>query len=254
MTPPVNPSRGTADPPAGDTRSASGWSAVTERRTARRPLGRLFWVAVAVLPLALTGVVGWTQAPSLEELLAADVRTALRAENLAAVKVSLDGRQVTARVPTGRDPEAAVAVVGSVPGVMAVRTVNVYASAREARACADIDDKLDRATHQQRIPFLGSSTQLTGAGQAMVRQAARLLRSCRAVDAIVGGHVDSSALDPGKASLARARVLVKALVREGVRAGRLAPRGYGDQFEVHDGTTPEARARNDRGSITVEGR
>jgi outer membrane protein OmpA-like peptidoglycan-associated protein len=251
MTSPVDPFPGATDGPA---RSASGWSMVNERRQARRSLGRRFWVAVVVLPLALSGFVGWSQSAALEAALAADVRAALRAEHLTGVKVAVEGRQVSAQVPTGRRPEAVVAALQSVPGVMTVRTESVYASAREARACRGIEQKLNRVTHRQRIPFVGTSTQLTAEGQAMVREAARLLTSCKAVDAIVGGHVDSSSANPGTASLARARVLIKALVREGVRAGRLEPRGYGDQFEVLDDVTADARAKNQRGSIVVEGR
>jgi outer membrane protein OmpA-like peptidoglycan-associated protein len=253
MTSPVDPSSGTPDGAADGAADGERWTAVTVRRRARRPLGRLFWVGVLVVPLAMAGLVGWSQASALEGELASEVGRALRSEGLKGVEVVVDGRRVTAAVPTGRDPQRVVEVASAVAGVMAVETHSVYASRREARACANISGKLDRVTRQQRIGFTGTSTRLTAAGHAMVREAARLLTACRAVDAIVGGHVDSSTRDPGSVSLQRARVLVRALVAAGVARDRLEPRGYGDQFELRDETTPAARAQNQRGSITVEG-
>jgi outer membrane protein OmpA-like peptidoglycan-associated protein len=231
----------------------SPYSVVVDRHRVRRPVGRLYWVAVLLVPVLLTAYVGWSRAAVLESDLTDEVRAALDARTLTDVEVTVDGRQVTALVPTGRDPQTTAALVAAVPGVLSVTIREVYASEAERRACTGIQGKLDTVTRGQRIAFAGGSTSLTRTGRTMVARSAKLLVTCRAVDAVIGGHADSSARDAGALSLRRARTIIAALVRAGVAQERLEPRGYGDQFEVEDGTTAAARSRNERGSITVKG-
>jgi outer membrane protein OmpA-like peptidoglycan-associated protein len=232
--------------------AAGVWT--VERQRVRRPLGGLFWLAAVMLPLALTAGVALTRTPVLERTLHDRAVRALDQAGLGRVRVVVDGRQLLAKVPTGTRGKKVAATLTRVPGVQAVRTVPVYASKAEARACAHLQVKLDRATGHEAIPFEGGSTRLSGTGVRMVQAAARLLRACRPATVIVGGHTDPSTPNGSTISLFRARVLVKALRARGVAGRRLTARGYGDQFPLTQSATPAARARNERGSLQVEAR
>jgi outer membrane protein OmpA-like peptidoglycan-associated protein len=218
----------------------------------RRPLGALFWIAMFVLPLALSAVVGYTHGPSIEDSLQADGEVALSKAGVHGVKLVMHGRSVTAEVPTGRDPNEVEQVLGAVPGIMSVETTNVYASAREARACQDIQRKIERATHQERIPFSGDTTRLTASGSRIVHAVGKLLTACGAVNVTIGGHTDSSTVKGADISLARARVIMDALRKAGVKETRMEVRGYGDQFPVAPEDTKAGRVKNQRGSIVVQ--
>lgn len=238
--------------PVGDPESATT-SVVVERRLVRRHRGRRFWSAAVLLPAALTAALVLTGVDGIEEALRDDARAALRAEGIKGVGLVVDGRQVTAKVPTGRDPAAVAKVLAGVGGVSGVSTESVYASKAEARACQDIQDKLDRATGGQKIPFVGESATLSSSGVKMLGKVAVLLKACRAPDVVIGGHSDPSTPKGSTLSLERARVMIRVLKGAGVAGDRLTARGYGDQFPVTDGPTPAEQARNERGSVMVEG-
>jgi outer membrane protein OmpA-like peptidoglycan-associated protein len=227
-------------------------SLVTETHRVRRPLGRLYWLALVLVPVVLTVLVGASRGPGIEDTLESEVDQALAAAGIKRVEVVVDGRQVTAEVPVGRDPEKVEEVVAQVSGVLSVEATEVFASAKEAKACAGLQAKVDRATNKQRIPFSGASTRLTAEGERMVRAVGRLLTACRAGDVTVGGHADTAG-DDGALALERARVIIRELKRVGVAADRMQARGYGDQFPVAEGDSAAAKARNQRGSIAVEG-
>jgi len=218
----------------------------------RRPLGAIFWLAMLILPLALTAVVGVTHGPSIQDTLQADGQAALAKAGVHGVKLVLNGRSVTAEVPTGRDPNEVEHVLAGVPGIMSVETKSVYASAREARACQNIQNKIDRATHNERIPFSGDTTHLTATGSHMVRKVGKLLTACGAVNITVGGHTDSSTVKGSDISLERARVIMNDLKKAGVKVTRMEIRGYGDQFPVAPEDTKAGRVKNQRGSIVVQ--
>lgn len=221
---------------------------IVEKRRVRRPLAAAFWVAVLVVPLALTVLVGVLRGPTIQDTLQADVRAALRDAGVSGVRVHADGRQVVAEVPTGVKVEKVRAVIDAVPGVLSVDATSVYASAKEARACDGLQDKLDRATKGQRILFSPGSARLTSSGIAMVGAAGKLLDACGSASVIVGGHADENTTNGSTLSLERAKILAGALQRAGVAPKRMELRGYGDQFPVSD----KARAENERGSIVVK--
>ena len=54
-------------------------------------------------------------------------------------------------------------------------------------------------------------------------------------------------------TLRRARTMIKVMRKAGAPDERLEPRGYGAQYPLSRDDTPAARARNERGSIAVEG-
>jgi len=220
---------------------------VVEKHRVRRPLATPFWVAALAVPVALTALVATQSGPDLEATLVAEARTALQDAGISGVRLQADGRQLVAEVPTGRNAETVRDVVEGVPGVLAVETESVYASAKEARACTDLQDQLDGVTKRQQLLFAPGTAQLTSPAAAMVREAGELLTACRTATVVVGGHADGDTPNGANLSLKRAKVLAAALKREGVPGKRMQLRGYGDQFEVS-----EKRAQNERGSVVVQ--
>lgn len=226
---------------------------VTRRRRVRRPLGGAFWLTALLLAAALAAGATYTQLDGAETALAADVDRRLAAKGLGKVQVTLEGRTVTAAVPAGEDEDKVERVVAGVSGVAEVETTQAFASAKQRRTCETLGRELDRATNGQRIPFAGSSAQLTSEGQALVLAAARVLQECPVGDVVVGGHSDDDTPDFSTLSLKRAQVMVDLLERNGVDGGRLEARGYGDQFPVDEADTAAAVQRNQRGEISAEG-
>jgi hypothetical protein len=225
---------------------------VSERHRVRRPLPRLFWVIVVVVPLALTALVGVTQGPALEATLVSQARSALVEKGIKGIRLTADGRRLTAGVPTGRDAEKVSRVLSGVGGISAVRTTDVFAGAAEARACKDLQTKLDRATRGQRIAFDGSSTRLTTAGRQRVTEVGALLKACRPATVVVGGHTDGSTFNGPEISLRRARLVIDLLARAGVQRQRLEPRGYADQFPLAERDSAASRAQNQRASVAAD--
>ena len=240
-------SDGTTEPDSEPSRTL-----VTEKHTVRRPVGNLYILAFLVVPVLLTALIGFTQRGGVEETLAQSAEEALAAESVKGVGVVLDGRVLTAQVPSGQRPDVVKEALTGLDGVAELRVQQVYASAAEEKACTDLQKKIDRATDKQRIPFAGTSTRLTPAGQQMMREVGGLLDACGLAVVTVGGHTDPRTSNGSTISLERARVMVQILRRAGVETDRLKPRGYGDQFPIADGDSPAAQAANQRGSITVE--
>lgn len=226
---------------------------ITVHRRIRRPLGAAFWAALVAVPLGLAGLAGTVAGPAIEHDLSAAARTALDAQGFDTVKVQVDGVQVTAEVPTGEDRATVAAVLDGLDGAAMVRTRSVFSSKEEAQACADLPKALQKATHRQRIPFVGETAKLTGAGAAMVRHAAGLLKDCPAAVVLVGGHTDTHTVHGSTLSLKRSRVMIRLLEKAGVPSGQLEPRGYGDQYPIARGNGAKARAANQRGSIVMRG-
>ena len=241
------------DTPTTSTDESSSGTVVLETRTVRRPLGRVFWVCAALVPVMLTVGIGVSRGPTLEQLLKKDVQSALVAADIDGVGLRLDGRIVTAEVPTGVDVDAVKKVVADVKGVSAVSAELVYASYAEARNCANLQVKLDKATHDQRIPFSGSSEKVSSQGARMLRDVAKILDACKTAVVYVGGHTDPGTRYGSTISLERAKQMSKILKSYGIDADRLEARGYGDQFPIDEARSDAARARNERGSITMEG-
>lgn len=238
---------GTSEPDTGPPRTL-----VTERRAVRRPLGNLYVLAFLVVPVLLTALVGFAGSGGVEDALESAGQEALAEKKITGVRLVLDGRAMTARVPSDQRPEPVEETLAGLDGVAEVRVERVYGSEAEAQTCADLQQKLDRATNKQRIPFVGTSTRLTPTGQQMVREVGRLLDACALAMVTVGGHTDPRTSNGSTISLQRARVMVKILRQAGVEADRMRARGYGDQFPLKEGDSPAAQAANQRGSIMVE--
>lgn len=227
---------------------------VADKKLARRsPGGRLGLVAL-IVPALLAAGGGILSGASAERALEGDAVAALRSEGLRGVQVRADGPFVTALVPTKVDPLRVGDVVEGVPGVSAVSTEEVFGSKKEARACANLGAKLDRATGKQRIPFAGRTPTLTSTGRQMVEAAAELVAACGSARVYVGAHTDPSTPQGSTLTIKRARAMIALMRRAGAPQERLVPRGYGAQYPVDDADTAAAKQRNERGSVTmVEG-
>jgi outer membrane protein OmpA-like peptidoglycan-associated protein len=238
---------GAQQPDSGPTRTL-----VTGRQTVRRPLGSLYLSAFLVVPLLLTALIGVTQRGGVEDVLELSGRDALADKRVKGVDLVVEGRTMTAEVPSGRRVGPVRKALADIDGVAELRVEQVYASKAEARACADLQRKVDRATDRQRIGFVGETARLTATGQQMVQEVARLLDACGLAVVTVGGHTDARTSDAPTVSLQRARAIIGILRRAGIEADRMRPRGYADQFPLADGDSPAAQATNQRGSIRVE--
>lgn len=226
---------------------------VTRHHRVRRTLGAGFFLSSLLVIGGLVVVTAGTEQASVERTLVASVDKRLKARGLGKVEVAAEGRSIVARVPAGTDEGRVLRAVAGVEGVVEVRARPAFDSADDRRTCGSLDRALNRATNGQRIPFAGTSTQLTTQGQELVVAAAGVLKQCPEGDIVVGGHTDDDTSDAGALTLQRARVMTALLEQAGVDPGRLEPRGYGDQFPLREANTPAARQANERGSIQVRG-
>jgi outer membrane protein OmpA-like peptidoglycan-associated protein len=93
--------------------------------------------------------------------------------------------------------------------------------------------------------FATDSAELTPEGKATLD---RLAPCWRAGHYEVEGHTDNTGTDAGNQDLSerRARAIVEQLVKDGIEASALIPKGYGSTRPVADNATPEGRAKNRR--------
>jgi len=235
-------------PPPGPPRSL-----VVEQHRVRRPLGRLFWLASFLVLAALVLGTTYVSRSGVEESLGKAASAHLKQAGIKGIGLDVEGLNVRADVPFGRNAELVEDELAKVPGMGFVTTTQVYRNKAEEKACTNLQRDLDRATAKQRIPFVGTSARLTPAGTAMLRRAAEVIKACPGPSIIVGGHSDSHTDGFSTLSLVRARVMVRVLKQAGIDSDRLVPRGYGDEFPVADGDSALAQQRNQRGSLAVQG-
>jgi len=231
--------------------SASSTLDSPRRRWYRGGAGERWWFAAVLIPGALTAAVVATQGSSIESDIQTRVESSLVSAGMTGVSVGMEGRNVHLTVPTGQNEQKAVEVAGTVEGVGAVDAERVAANAAEARACEDLQAKIDKVTETRGVLFSGGSTTFTSAASGQVSAIAKLLVKCPSATVKVSGHADASVLDKSGVSLRRAENVRNAFMREGVKASRIEVQGYGDTFPIARDDTPEARAANNRVVISV---
>lgn len=221
------------------------------KRWYRGSAGERWWFAAVLIPGALTAAVVATQGSSIESDLQTRVESSLEAAGFTGVQVEMSGRSAHLTVPTGQDGQTAVDVASAVEGIGPVDAERVAASAAEARACEELQAKIDKVTQTRGVLFAGGSTSISGAAASQVSAIGKLLVKCPPATVTVDGHADASVLDKSAVSLRRAEAVRNALVRAGVKTSRIETNGYGDTFPIARDDTPEARAANNRVVIKV---
>jgi len=95
---------------------------------------------------------------------------------------------------------------------------------------------------------------LTPAGKAKVTEAAKVLKDHPTIHVEVAGYTDSIGSDAYNMGLSqrRARTVADELVRNGISASRLTPKGHGESNPVASNSTDEGRARNRRVELVVD--
>jgi outer membrane protein OmpA-like peptidoglycan-associated protein len=213
--------------------------------------GERWWFALLLMPALLTALWVYTRGDAIEAQLQGDVQASLEAEGLTGTSVEMNGRSALVRVPTGVSQAVVEEAAASVDGVADVRVEHVVRNAAEARACDDLQTKIENAYRNGGIRFAGSTTVVSGSAAVAVEAVANLLVRCPAASVTVEGHTDGSVLNAAIVSLRRAEAVRDVLVREGVQAYRIRPNGYGDSFPLTDADTAAGRAANNRVTITL---
>lgn len=231
--------------------SASSTLDSPRKRWYRGPAGERWWFAAVLIPGALTAAVVATQGSSIQTDLQTRVESSLEAAGMVGVQVEMSGRSVHLTVPTGQNTQRAVDTASSVEGVGAVDAERVAANAAEARACEDLQAKIDKVTETRGVLFPGGSASLSGSAASQVSSIAKLVVKCPSATVTVDGHADASVLDKSSVSLRRAEAVASALARGGVKSTRIETNGYADTFPISRDDTAEARAANNRVVITV---
>ena len=179
-------SDGTTEPDSEPSRTL-----VTERRTVRRPVGNLYILAFLVVPVLLTALIGFTQQGAVEETLAQSAETrAVRARRSRGCGSCSTAASLTAQVPSGQRPDPSRRPSPASTGWLSCGSSRCTPRRPRKKACTDLQKKIDKATDKQRIPFAGTSSRLTSAGQQMMREVGDLLDACGLAVVTVGGHTD----------------------------------------------------------------
>ncbi len=143
----------------------------------------------------------------------------------------------------------------ALPGGM---ELNVPENGIESKLIAFIGDKakaVDKTTwfNFDRINFATGSSDLTAESAEQVKNISDILAAFPKVKLKLGGYTDNTGKADAnlKLSASRASTVMKALVANGVDAGRLAAEGYGDAFPEASNDTEEGRAQNRRIAVRV---
>ena len=221
------------------------------RRLYRRSSpGERWWFALLLLPALLTAAVVYARGGAIESQLQGDVEGSLESAGLTGVTVEMNGRNAVVHVPTGMSQAVVADAAQKVDGVADVEVEHLR-NGSEARACADLQTKIEGASRTGGIQFAGSSTAVSGSSAATVVAVAKLLMRCPSAAVTVDGHTDGSVLNGAIVSLRRAEAVRDALVQDGVQAYRISTKGYGDTFPLTAANTPAGRAANNRVTITL---
>ncbi len=98
------------------------------------------------------------------------------------------------------------------------------------------------------INFETGSATIQPDSMSQLEEVAQLLKADAALKLEVGGHTDNvgTAESNQKLSDARAKSVVAAIVKHGIAAERVTPKGYGQSTPIADNRTEEGRAKNRR--------
>jgi outer membrane protein OmpA-like peptidoglycan-associated protein len=102
------------------------------------------------------------------------------------------------------------------------------------------------------INFETASAAIQADSMAQLEQVAQMLKAAPELKLEVGGHTDNVGTPEAnlKLSDARAKSVAAALIKQGIAAGRLTTKGYGQTAPVADNRTEDGRAKNRRVELT----
>ncbi|MBX7491133.1 OmpA family protein [Helicobacter turcicus] len=102
--------------------------------------------------------------------------------------------------------------------------------------------------HTFSVQFPFDSSAIAPQYNAEIRDFAQSMKDNPNQTAVISGHTDSTGNDAynQKLSERRAKAVKDAIIEEGVQAGRLEARGYGESKPIADNTTKEGRKENRR--------
>ncbi|ALD21752.1 OmpA family protein [Hymenobacter sp. DG25A] len=168
--------------------------------------------------------------------------------------------------PTGRYDEATGNYIYDTGSTSEIRladgtVLNVGANSTEARLYNFLndanmtvsDDKTQGWFSLDRVYFNTGKSTLTAESQAQLKNMAAILKAFPNAAIKFGGYTDNI----GKAdmnltlSADRANAARKALMNNGIDAGRVAAEGYGQEHPIASNDTPEGRAQNRRVDVRV---
>jgi len=98
------------------------------------------------------------------------------------------------------------------------------------------------------VRFVDGTATLEVTSEATLAEVVKLMKDRTDWRFEVQGHTDNRGAKAASLSLSdeRAKAVVAWLIRHGIDASRLAPKGYGDTAPLADNTTEDGRAKNRR--------
>lgn len=98
------------------------------------------------------------------------------------------------------------------------------------------------------INFDSGKSTIKSESMPIVEQIIEMMKQAKDIKLSVEGHTDSDGSNESnqKLSEARAKVVVEAIVKDGIDAARLSSAGYGEEKPIADNSTEEGKAKNRR--------
>jgi OOP family OmpA-OmpF porin len=159
---------------------------------------------------------------------------------------SEEGRASNRRIAlTLLDPEAVAAADAAAAAHGPQAAIDAASAPSGGASCAEA---VAAILAERSIEFAAGSADIEPGSRPLVAAIAEALGTCSGAAFEIGGHTDSQGSTSGNLRLseARAQAVLAALEEDGVAAGRLSARGYGEAEPVADNATSEGRARNRR--------
>jgi len=193
----------------------------------------------------------FSEASAIEERLATAVIEASRANDLYWVAVDMQGQTavLSGAAPDVPAQQAAALRAAAVFGVIAVENgIEVIGAGDTCQR--QLDEYLSHST----IHFKTGNAQLLADSEDILSMLAMIIRTCGRVIEIAG-HTDAQgdAEMNLRLSTRRAEAVAKGLIRHGVQASKLRPRGYGETQPLADNQSAAGRKRNRRIDFRVLG-
>ncbi len=110
-----------------------------------------------------------------------------------------------------------------------------------------------RITFDSGLLFAVDKSDVSATAQTNVTELATTLNKYDDTEVLIEGHTDADGADAYNETLSerRAKAISRALVAQGVRAGRISTMGYGETQPVEDNSTAAGKAQNRRVEVAI---